>query len=242
MIKKINHYVGTFLARSFLSQYLKKRLKFLKYKDLLIENDNLESYVFGSIFFRFYEKAEIFFLKKYFEPITTIDIGSGLGILSGILRKNNKKKNFMSILVEANKKNIDFSKKLFKQNKIYRNTNFLNYAFSGSSKKNFYFDFRNTLDSKITRSKKKKSKIKIIRFNDIKKRFSFKNFQIILDIEGEEFNLDSKSLKNFDNCKRAIIEIHSRSQNKQNKLISRIHKYSKLRFKEKKNFVFYFEK
>ena len=98
------------------------------------------------------------------------------------------------------------------------------------------------LDSKIIKSKKKNSKIRIIKFDDLKKKFKFKNFQIILDIEGEEFNINENFLKNLDYCQRAIIEIHSKSQNKQKKLINLIHKYSKLRFKEKKNFTFYFEK
>ena len=242
MINKINLFLGNFLINKFVPNYLIKRIKFLRYNNLLIENDNLGRHIFGSIFFRFYEKAEIYFLKKYFKPITTIDIGSGLGILSGILKKKYKKNNFLSILVEPNKKNINFSKRLFEQNKIDKNTNFANYVFMFSPKKKIHFDLRNVLDSKLIKSKKKNSKIRIIKFDDLKKKFKFKNFQIILDIEGEEFNINENFLKNLDYCQRAIIEIHSKSQNKQKKLINLIHKYSKLRFKEKKNFTFYFEK
>ena len=242
MLTKINHFIGNVLVNSPLTIYLKQKIRYLKYNQLLINNNNLENYVFGSIFFKFYEKAEIFFLKKYFKPITTVDVGSGLGILSGILKKKYPKKKFLSILIEANKKNLTYSKKLFKLNKINNNVQFLNYVFRGSSKKHFSFDIGNTLDSKIRLSKQKDTRIKRIMFDQIKQKYQLKNFQIIFDIEGEEFNFDKSLLKKLKYCNRAIIEIHTKSKKKQNKFIKNLYKYSNLKFKEKKNFVFYFEK
>jgi FkbM family methyltransferase len=242
MLADINLIIGNILIRNPVTAYLMKKIKYLKYHNLLIKNENLEEHIFGSVLFKFYEKAEIFFLKKYFKPITTIDVGSGLGITSGILNKKYQENDFLSILVEANKKNYIFSKNLFKLNKINKNIQFLNYVFIGSSKKNFIFDIRNTLDSKIKLSKKKDDQIKSIKFDLIKKKYKFKNFQIIFDIEGEEFNFNKNLLKELKYCERAIIEIHTRSKIKQNKFIKRLRKYSNLRLKEKKNFTFYFEK
>lgn len=149
MLARINLSIGNILIKNPLTAFLKTKINYLKYNNLLIKNENLENHVFGSILFNFYEKAEVLFVKKYFKPITTIDVGSGLGIVSGILNKKYQKKNFLSILVEANKKNFDFSKKLFKINKINKNIKFLNNVFIGSYKKKFSFDIRNTLDSKI---------------------------------------------------------------------------------------------
>jgi len=241
MFSKLNLLIGNIIVNSALTRYLKQKVKYLKYNQLLIPS-NLENNIFGSIYFKFYEKSEIFFLNKYFKPITTIDVGSGLGILSGILKKKYQKKKFLSILVEANKKNINYSKKLFKLNKINKNTHFLNYVFNGSSKKKFTFDIRDTLNSKIKLSKRKDFNIKSIKFDQIKKKYKFQNFQIIFDIEGEEFNFDKNLLKKLKYCERAIIEIHTMSEKKQNKFINKLYKYSNLNLKEKKNFVFYFER
>lgn len=242
MLSSINLIIGNILIKNPLTTFLKKRISYLKYNNLLIKNENLENYVFGSILFKFYEKSEILFIKKYFKPITTIDVGSGLGITSGILKKKYQKKNFLSILVEANKKNLNFSKKLFKLNKINKNMKFLNNVFIGSSRKHIAFDTRSTLNSKIKLSKKKNSQIKSIKFDQIKKKYKFKYFQIIFDIEGEEFNFNKNLLKKLQYCDRAIIEVHTRSQKKQNKFIKKLYKYSNLKVKDKKNFVFYFER
>ena len=242
MLGSINLIIGNILIKNPLTAFLKKRINYLKYNNLLIKNENLENYVFGSILFKFYEKTEILFIKKYFKPITTIDVGSGLGITSGILNKKYQKKNFLSILVEANKKNLNFSKKLFKLNKINKNTKFLNNVFIGSSKKHFSFNIKSTLNSKIKLSKKKNSQIKSIKFDQIKKKYEFKYFQIIFDIEGEEFNFNKNFLKKLQYCTRAIIEVHTKSQKKQNKFIKKLYKYSNLKLKDKKNFVFYFER
>lgn len=196
------------------------------------------------MFFNFYEKAEISLVNKYFDAIDTIELGSGIGCVSGLFKTKFKEK-FKLIMVEANDDNILIARKNFYFNNIKKNFYFLNKIFV-SNYKNRFLDFKkNKIDflyGKIEEnSQNKKVKNCFITIDQIIKKFKLKLFNAIIDIEGEELNFSYRDFLYFKNCQKLVIEIHSHNYILINKLLSRFHKISNLRLKDQIGFVYYLQ-
>ena len=60
--------------------------KSIKFYGLRLNVKDLPKNIVSSVFLKIYERAEITFILKYFEPKNTIDIGSGLGFNTAVLK------------------------------------------------------------------------------------------------------------------------------------------------------------
>lgn len=247
MMRKINLFIGNILLSSFFVNifyffFFKKYINLQNFK-VLTKNIDKKNYI--RLFFNFYEKAEISLVNKYFDAIDTIELGSGIGCVSGLLKTKFIKKKFKQIMVEANDENILLAKKNFYFNNITKNFFFLNKIFV-SNRNNRFLDFKkNTIDflqGKIEEnSQNKKVKSRFITIDQIIKKFKLKFFNAIIDIEGEEFNFSYKDFLYFKNCQKLVIEIHSHNYVLIKKLLYRFHKISNLRLKDQIGFVYYLQ-
>jgi FkbM family methyltransferase len=245
-MKKINLFIGNILLSSFFVNILyffffKKYIKFHNFK-VLSKNIDKKNYI--RLFFNFYEKAEISLVNKYFDAIDTIELGSGIGCVSGLFKTKFKEK-FKLIMVEANYENILLARKNFYFNNIKKNFYFLNKIFV-SSHKNRFLDFKKNkfdfLQGKIEEnSQNKKVKGRFISIDQIIKKFKLKLFNAIIDIEGEEFNFSYRDFLYFKNCQKLVIEIHTHNYVLIKKLLYRFHKISNLRLKDQIGFVYYLQ-
>ena len=221
-------------------------LKKIKFYNLILNREDLPFEIVSSVYLGIYERAEIKFIMKYFEPINTIDLGSGLGLTTAVLKKKFYNKNFKTILVEANNITLDISRKIFKDNKIFKNSFFLNLLLLAKKRKKIKFIQSDIfLSNKIITSSNSKSKYlnRITTLNNLLLSHEINNeFQIIVDIEGEELKFNSDTFKLFKNCKHAIIELHTNIKTKKKKFIEKMYKYSKLKLIDQKSFTLYFSK
>ena len=117
---RINLLVGNLL----LSQYLVNIFyfffykKFINYYNFKILTKGIDKKNYIRLLFSFYEKSEIYLINKYFSDVDTVELGSGIGCLSGALRIKYKQSDFKQIMVEANNENILLAKKNFNFNRI----------------------------------------------------------------------------------------------------------------------------
>ena len=74
------------------------------------------------------------------------------------------------------------------------------------------------------------------------KKYRIKNFQCIIDIEGEELNFTKKDFKSFLACKKLIIEIHTINKVKIKNFKNNLKKICGLKFKNKNGHAYYFAK
>jgi hypothetical protein len=246
--KKINVIIGNVLLSKYsiiFFNFLVNK-KFLNFYNFKILTEGLDKKNYIRLLFSFYEKAEMYLINKYFTDIDTIELGSGIGCISGALRVKHKKSDFRQIMVEANTKNISLAKKNFNFNKVRKkNIFFINRIFLGDIKKKF-LEFKiiksNILCSKLYKNSKKKLKYSnIITIDRIIKNFKLKNFNAIIDIEGEEFNFSYRTFSSLKKCKKLVIEIHSQDYNLVKKFLNKFYKISNLKLKEQRGFVYYLE-
>lgn len=218
--------------------------KSIKFYNLRLNVRDLPKNIVSSIFLKIYERAEITLILKYFEPKNTIDIGSGLGFNTAVLKKKYLNHNFKTILAEPNKQVQRISKRIFKYNNIIKNTHFLNILFVGKKRKLINFKLNeNFLNSKIENSKSKNRIKKIINLKEIIKRYKIKKgFQIIIDIEGEEFKFNKETFNCLRNCSKALIEVHYKNNIQKRQFVKQMLNYSKLHLIDEKSFTLYFSK
>jgi len=245
---RINLLVGNLL----LSQYLVNIFyfffykKFINYYNFKILTKGIDKKNYIRLLFSFYEKSEIYLINKYFSDVDTVELGSGIGCLSGALRIKYKQSDFKQIMVEANNENILLAKKNFNFNRIKKkNIFFLNKIFiSNDNNKSLEFKKNNVdfLHGKLyENSKARLNNNNIITINKIIKKFKLKTFNAIIDIEGEEFNFSYKNFLYLKKCQKLVIEIHSQDYNLVKKLLNKFYKISNLSIKDRIGFVYYLE-
>lgn len=246
--KKINLLIGNILLSKYsvIFFHFLFNKKFLNFNNFKILTEGLDKKNYIRLLFSFYEKSEIYLINKYFTDIDTIELGSGIGCVSGALRIKYKQSDFKQIMVEANSENISLAKKNFNFNKVKKKKIFfLNKIFISNNNKNFLEFKKNELDllhGKLhENSEKPPNNNIIITINQIIKKFKLKNFNAIIDIEGEEFNFTYKDFVYLKKCQKLVIEIHSQNYNLVKKLLNKFYKISNLRLKDRQGFAYYLE-
>ena len=244
----INRFIGNVLLSkySIIAFYFLINKKCLNFYNFKILTKGLDKKNYIRLLFSFYEKSEMDLINKYFTDIDTIELGSGIGCVSGALRVKHKQSDFRQIMVEANSENILLAKKNFNFNKVKKkNIFFINRIFVGNVQKKFLEFKKNKSDllyGKLYKNSKKRLKrSNIITVDKIIKNFKLKYFNAIIDIEGEEFNFSYQFFFYFKKCKKLVIEIHSQDYNLVKKLLNKFYKISNLKVKEQRGFVYYLE-
>lgn len=117
---KINLLIGNILLSKYsvIFFHFLFNKKFLNFYNFKILTEGLDKKNYIRLLFSFYEKSEIYLINKYFTDIDTIELGSGIGCISGALRIKYKQSDFIQIMIEANSENVSLAKKNFNFNKV----------------------------------------------------------------------------------------------------------------------------
>jgi len=162
-----------------------------------------------------YEKKERSLLNNMFDNTDVIEAGAGIGLISMYIKK--KIKNKKLIMVEPNIKMNEIIINNFLINNFNKEEiNILNYGLSDTERKNVPFqkfesDMANTISKETLNYNLKKQNIETIEtvnINNIVKKYNLKEFQLILDIEGEEVNVIKNNNQWIDNCNCILLENH----------------------------------
>ena len=121
------------------------------------------------------------------------------------------------VILEPNRKMNDLILNNFEINKInLKNIKILNYALSyKNKKKERFFTYEIDMANSISKNnqnynfKKKKTEfVDTISLNTLIEKFKINNFQLVMDIEGEELNVLTKENKWIKNCLSILVENH----------------------------------
>lgn len=165
--------------------------------------------------FNLYEKKERSLVSKLLNNTNIIEAGGGIGLISMYLKK--KVANKKLVILEPNRKMNDLILNNFEINKInLKNIKILNYALSYKNKKKERFftyeiDMANSISKKNQNynfKKKKTEFVDTISLNSLIKKFKINNFQLVMDIEGEELNVLTKKNRWIKNCLSILVENH----------------------------------
>ena len=160
----------------------------------------------ASIFWGFWESAEIRFSKKYATSANIIELGSSIGATLGVLA--NLRKNTKFICVEASEKN--FMKLQHLQQQLSKDNEYIliNKAIAHGVEK-VSFVHSSTVSSRIDLEDEDPSNfISAITLSDILSENKITNqFCLITDIEGEEAEIFFKDEASLDMCEIVIAEL-----------------------------------
>ncbi len=165
--------------------------------------------------FNIYEKKERSLIKHMLDNTDIIEAGAGVGLISMYLKK--KIKNNRLIMVEPNIEMNNIIKNNFLINNFDKeDIHIMNFGLSDSEKKGVEFqkfesDMANTINKDTLEynfKRKNVEKIDTISIDTILKKFDITNFQLVLDIEGEEVNVLNKNNEWLKDCKSILLENH----------------------------------
>lgn len=179
-----------------------------------VTDSGMSRSIMASIFFGFYEAAEIRFVKKYFDgSIDAIELGSSCGIVSSHIISKFKEPERKYIGVEANK----LLAKAFWQNSKRGNKSaalmrLLNVAvdYSGAS---VLFSFsENTTASKVVVEgsivSERAQQVPSMTLDAIVRENNVNKFALFCDIEGAEIQILSLETEVWEHCMQIFIELH----------------------------------
>ena len=226
-----------------------KNLNKFKNKDFVYYTDeNVDSLSKLLMKFNLHEMREIKLSEYLIKDMDTIEAGGGIGLMSlYIKRKINDSK---LIILEPNILFHPIIKKNLKANNFNLNSiTILNKALSiGKSKKIKFIQQQNPFANKLESKKEilnysiKRNEIEVetISVKEIINHHNLKDFQLVMDIEGEEYNVFLEDNEWLNNCKCIIYECHYK-----NKELTQINNYlikSGFKLTKKNENIFLFKK
>ena len=174
---------------------------------ITVKSKQITPGVAASIYWGFYESAEIRFIHKYLRhDLPIIELGTSVGIIACISRKKNSEQ---LVCVEANPELIPVIEKNFELNEV-KNYKIINAAIGYEKDKKSYFGKgnRNTSGKIINVRTKSSVLIKQITLSSILENEKINDFILICDIEGAEAFILQNDSNALQNCKQIIIETH----------------------------------
>jgi FkbM family methyltransferase len=191
-------------------------LRYQQYK-FDVTKANMDRRIIASIFWGFYESAEIRFIEKYFKgDVDAIELGASSGIVSShiISKFGNSAKRFIG--VEANRNlHATWSTNVQRHSLFQVNAILLNYAvyYSGESVK--FALSGNPTESRISQNDSGNAaeiEVKSITLSDLINSHVIKDFALFCDIEGGELQMFLNEKSSLLNCKQIFIELHEHNE------------------------------
>lgn len=175
---------------------------------IFTDSHEVSNAVVSSIFFRFYESAEVRFVKRYLKPnIPVVELGSSIGVVSCQIAELS---NSLIICVEANPKLLPLLGKNLEFNG-YKNYKIISGAVDYESKGNFSF-FEVGKENVLGRLTKSKNAGTIIvpniTLNKILEENKIDDYILVSDIEGSEIQFLLHDAEALRKCRQMIIELH----------------------------------
>jgi FkbM family methyltransferase len=199
-----------------LSFLFKKKKLFKSNKFSYVCNELTSNIIKLLMFFKLYEREEIKIVKYLDKNIDVIEAGGGIGLISLYIRCQigNKPKH---LILEPNKFNHKTIKKNFLLNKVsFTKTKIYPCALSDLDGKKVVYhiyesNFVNTISYTKSSNKFKKISqeiIETISINKLVKYNKIDKFQLVIDIEGGEFNVLAKNNEWLKKCNLIFFENH----------------------------------
>lgn len=216
MVKKIiykllcNKITGGIIAFIF-----RNRIPDLRWKgySFSVKGAGVSKTIIASIFWGFYESAEIRFAQKYFKGDTDIlEFGSSCGIVASHFASK-LKENKKYIAVEANNGLLE----VLKNNLLHYKTDgteiiILNNALYYGAENVSFLVSNNTTESHIVNGQNLTGttvEIPAITLTHIVDRYHLANYTIVCDIEGAEVEILLNETETLNFCRYLFIELHS---------------------------------
>jgi FkbM family methyltransferase len=195
--------------------FFKDRIPNIRYPQFRfdVSKVSIDKKLLASLFWGFYESAEIRFVEKHFVgDVDAIELGASSGIVSAHIVAKFQNDSRRLIGVEANETlaatwfgNVD------RYNKCRVKTTLLNNAvYYGASSVKFEVS-TNSTESRISYCGTKnigEVEVKSISLNDIIKEYSLIDYAMFCDIEGAELQIFLNEDSALEKCKYIFIELH----------------------------------
>ena len=166
----------------------------------------------ASVFWGFYESAEIRLINRYLSPhFPVIELGGSLGIVSSYI--NSKIAGQRHIVVEANPFIIStIENNLLALNESRPNcAEVINAAIGYKGEETFISISSNNTESKVVSDGQQSNHVKVFTINleQLIDRLDGQPFTLVCDIEGSEIELVHNEPKAIEKCKWIFMEIHA---------------------------------
>ena len=168
----------------------------------------------AKIYWRFYEKSEVLFVKKYLRSnLDVVELGSSIGIVSSHIGKNLKPGRRL-VCVEANPGLIPLLKRNLDLNAQQVQCVVVNAAidYSGSQQVPLYISNTNT-DSSLANRSNDYVCVNALTLSELIRMYEIDEFALICDIEGSEYGILKHETATLEKCKQLIIELHVCQEN-----------------------------
>jgi len=170
----------------------------------------------ASIFWGFYESAEIRFVEKYLRnDLDVIELGSSIGIVAGhIISKMGNGKKFVT--VEANPFLIDTIQANIKQHQKPGSTfEVLNNAVAHGAEEVTISITNNNTETRVINNETAADgvKVKTVKFSDLVQRNNNRAYSLVCDIEGSEVEILLYEAAALKQCSQLFIELHETTYN-----------------------------
>lgn len=162
-------------------------------------------------------------LIKYIDKnVDTIEAGGGIGSMSIFLR-NHIGLDSKLLVLEPNPRLAKIIKKNFQLNKFddFKKNIIIQKALSYHEKSDItFYEFDEPFENKLsldsyeyTRQTKNYLSVETTNINNILKKYNIDDFQLIIDVEGEELNIISRENEWLRKCRYIMFEVHHNSSN-----------------------------
>ena len=216
MIKELSHrLLCNDLSGSVIRAFCKNKIPDIRWQKFQfdITDAGMSNSMAASIFWGFYEAAEIRFVQKYIKgDLDVIELGASCGVVSShILSKLSPKNRLISVeankalqstwLTNTDRHNVRKSFKTLLNCAIYYDDDHVSFNISN-----------NTTESSIAKGSIQSSSVMIVparKLSSVVEDFKIKNYALVCDIEGAEVGILLNDAEVFSNCRLLLIELHS---------------------------------
>jgi FkbM family methyltransferase len=176
-----------------------------------VPESSVNKQIAASVFWGFYESAEIRFVEKYLrKDINVIELGSSIGIVSShIASKIGGGRHF--ITVETNPFLIDTIQSNIKRHQKPGSTfEVLNNAVGHSADEVMISITSNNTETRVMEIEAVTDgvKVKTVGFSDLVKKNGNENYSLVCDIEGSEVQIILYEKEALKQCNQLFIELH----------------------------------
>ena len=164
----------------------------------------------ASLFWGFYENAEVRFVKAHLRPdLDVIEAGSSIGVVSSHIARGLSPGKKL-ICIEADERLLDTLRKNLERNASHLDKKVVHGGLVSADDRNpsFLVQGGGTTEGQVVRTETE-TRIPSIHLNELRKAHSIGSYTLVCDIEGSEGKVIDGTTKEFAGCRALIVELHA---------------------------------
>jgi len=164
----------------------------------------------ASLFWGFYESAEVRFVKAHLRPdLDVIEAGSSIGVVSSHIARGLRPGRRL-ICVEADQRLLDTLRKNLQRNATHLDTKVVHAALAcaGDQETAYLVQGRRTTEGRVVRTETS-TRVPSVHLMELRQAYAVSAYTLVCDIEGGEGNLIDGTTKEFAGCRALIVELHT---------------------------------